>query len=481
MQKKARTPLIDQLSAHIRAARTGFHTPGHQDERGFPPEFLQLAGMRGLLALDLTEIEGLDNLREPCGCLKESQQLAAQLFGAEQTFYLVNGSSIGLQAALLAVNKPAEKIIVPRNVHISAINGLVLSGGRPVYASAEIEKEWGFPLGVAPEQLINTQKQHPDAAAVLLTNPEYRGVSADISRAINDLREMHLTVLVDEAHGAHLYFQDDAPLSAQRLQPDIVVQSAHKTLPVFTQASLLHVNKSKWKEPVQAALRVLQTTSPSYLLLASLDALQAELRERGRELTGQAAAAAGLFREKVSLLDGYRIYKAPREQGWLQDKTKVLVSAAQLGLAGWELAELLAGQGIIVEMSDYYYVLFLFHSGHTAQDAERAYTALKGIRAGRTRKPLVPWAISSAVFEQTVQPAVSPREAFFAPKETIRIKDAAGRIAGEAWTLCPPGIPLVLPGEIITAGQIEYILETKYIRNKAGGIPVNEMITVLSG
>ncbi|MDX9872474.1 MAG: arginine decarboxylase [Clostridia bacterium] len=480
MLKKAETPLLDQLNHYIKTAKTGFHTPGHQQEKGFDTDFLRMAGNYGLLKMDLTELEGLDDLRAPAGCLAESQRLTAELFDADQTFYLVNGSTVGLQAALLAVNKPGEKIMMPRHAHVSAMNGLVLSGGIPVFIPAEIDKEWGFPLGVSPDRLKAVQQQHSEATSVLWTNPEYRGTGADISRAIKYFQTISLTTIVDEAHGAHLYFQDDLPLSAQRLKPDITVQSAHKTLPVFTQASLLHLNNTKWTDRVQTALCTLQTTSPSYLLLASLDAMQGQLRLHGRALFDGVLAVAETLRAGIQGLAGYRVYAANEEQGWYQDKTKVLVSAAELGLSGWELEGLLHhGHGIRVEMSDYFYVLFLVHFGHTEEDARRVLDALETIRRNIKRKPLAPCPISVGFLEHNLEPPVSPREVFFAPKELVGLKDAAGRIAGEAWALYPPGIPLVQPGEIISLAQIEYILEAKSRKNKVQGIRPNDRVSVL--
>jgi arginine/lysine/ornithine decarboxylase len=430
--------------------------------------------------MDLTDLPGLDNLRASSGCLAESQRLTAKLFGADNTYFLVNGSTVGIQAALLALNKPGEKVIVARNSHISVINGMVLSGGIPVLAPVEIESEWGFPLGITMKQLKSVLVSNYNASAVLLTNPEYRGTGIDIAQAIELIADLGIPLIVDEAHGAHLYFQEDVPLSAQRYSPDIVIHSAHKTLAALTQASILHINDKKWSAAIKSALDVLQTTSPSYLLMASLDGVQEQMWSKGKEMVGKVIEIAQQFRKEVAQLDGYRVYETDKNKGWYQDKTKVLVSAAELGLTGWELAAILLDRyGIAVEMSDYFYVLFLLHFGHEYEDVERTIAALTAIRQYKKEKTLQPLDRKEFIFDQNYQPIVSPRNIFNANKEIIPLKQAKERIAGEALVPYPPGVPLVWPGEILTKVHIEYFEEIKEQQIKVQGISANGMVSVI--
>lgn len=219
-------PLIHELAKMLEGGYRGFHMPGHQQGAGMADDLRALL-RRNVLGMDLTEIPGLDNLKDPQGCLKESQSLAARVFGARRTFYLINGSSVGLQAALLATNPTGRRILIPRHAHLSVINGLVLTGGRPVMAPAEIDPVWGIPLGTDQDALVSLLENDRAIETVLLTQPTYYGVGLDAGQLVGRLRKCQATVIADEAHGAHLYFQDAVPLSTQQAQADIVVHSTH--------------------------------------------------------------------------------------------------------------------------------------------------------------------------------------------------------------------------------------------------------------
>lgn len=473
------TPLLDKIREYLEKEIIGFHTPGHERGNGCSEELQSLA-QRYPLGMDLTEVPGLDNLRAPQGCLEESQMLAAKAFGACETFFLVNGSTLGIQAAVMAVNKPGRKIIIARNSHIATFNAIVLSGGVPVFAPAEMEKEWGFPLGVSADNFKNTWKSNPDAESIVLTHPEYRGIGVNIKKTIEFIKSWQIPIVIDEAHGSHLYFQESLPLSAQSCAPDITIHSSHKTLAALTQASMIHINDKVWSNPIRTALNILQTTSPSYLLLASLDSVQAQMNLQGQQIVAKVMEIAQSFAYDISRIGGYRIFKANNEDGWYQDPTKVLVSAADLGLTGWELAtELQYKYNICVEMSDYYYALFLIHCGHTNFDIERVTDALRSIRKLHKKKTLPPLYFPKAVFNQTVQPELSPREVFFAEKEAIPIKAAQHRVIAEPYVFYPPGIPFLWPGEVILNEHIEFIEELCQQRNIVPGISSNGMVSVL--
>lgn len=470
--------LIGEIAAYLNKGVTGFHTPGHKQGKGCSPEFLALMG-KTCLQLDLTELPGLDNLRDPAGCIKEAQDQATSLFGAIQTFFLVNGSTAGIQAALLAVGAEGQEVLVPRNAHVAVLNGLVLSGGKPVLLPVEIDREWGIPLGCQMAEIEKQLTKHPAGTPLVITCPTYQGIVPDIESLVCFCRERGLPLIADEAHGAHLFFQEEKSLSAQKCKPDFVVHGAHKTLAALTQASLLHLNNRRWSRKLQRTLNILQTTSPSYLLMASLDGMQQQMRERGRLLVRNTIELAEHFRSSVAKLEGYRVF-AP-ECGWHHDPTKVAVSAAELGLTGWELAQILQEKyAIAVEMSDYYYALFLISIGHDSQDINRAILALEGIRREYCRSPLTRLETPANLYEKSTPLLLTPREVFHQPQSAVMLSLAKGRIAGEPLAVYPPGVPLVWPGEVIEPEHIEYLQWAAGQGLKIEGLSIDGMVSVLS-
>ncbi|NLO76126.1 MAG: aminotransferase class I/II-fold pyridoxal phosphate-dependent enzyme [Clostridia bacterium] len=517
-------PLIEEISEYLKHSFLGFHTPGHQQGQGSESCFQQLL-QQGLLQLDLTEVPGLDNLHHPCGCLYESQRLAADLFGARETFYLVNGSTVGLQAALLAINRPQGKVIIPRHAHISVLNGLILSGGVPLISPVQMEKKWGIPLGLSAEKLSSLlEEEAPDEVSegetsekvvsaekapvakmpeiakisgkqervaqvagktdidlVFTVNPTYQGVGYSAGVINKLIKEKGLCHLVDEAHGGHLFFQSELPLSLQKEGADIVIQSTHKTLSALTQASMLHVNTEKFRAPVREALNILQTTSPSYLLMASLDSVQAQLRTEGAALVGKSLETAFLLRKTIEEIPGFRVFPdEPLPVGWYHDPTKVLVSAAELGLTGWELAELLREKyGIVVEMFDYYAVLFLVTWGHSSADISRVGIALRQIGRENRKKALDSLPLPVSFYEESVRLLLTPREVYYNKKEVVKIDEAVGRICGRALTIYPPGIPCLWPGQVIEPEHLEYVRWALREKLRVQGVSAEEKITVL--
>lgn len=476
----SKSPLLEKISEYLKQSYLGFHTPGHQQGKGMGKNFQRFM-QQGFAPMDLTELPGLDNLKNPCGCLQESQRLAAGLFGAVETFYLVNGSTVGLQAALLALNSPGGKVLIPRHAHISVLNGLVLSGGSPLLAPVLMEKTWGIPWGVCPEKLASLLAEDEAVDLVLTVQPTYQGIGGDAVFLNNLVKAKGVPHVVDEAHGAHLFFQEKVPLSLQKEQADVVVQSTHKTLSALTQASMLHVNNKKIVAPVREALNILQTTSPSYLLLASLDSVQSQMTAEGTSLVDRVWELADLLRKEILQISGYRVF--PEEElplGWYHDPAKVLVSAAALGLTGWELAVLLRKkQGIVVEMCDYFSVLFLVTLGHTYEDMIKVGTALRQIAREQRKKPLCSLTYPACIYEEPIHLALTPREVYYKGKESRRIDEAVGRICGGALTIYPPGIPCLWPGQLIERQHLEYLQWVLRHHLKVQGVSTDEKIVVL--
>lgn len=452
-----KSPLLLSLCQYLAQEKTGFHTPGHQGGKG-SIRFLDMLSRHGM-ELDLTELPGLDNLKNPTGCLLEAQKLAAQLFGAHKTFFLVNGTTVGLQAALLALSRPGQKVLIPRNAHISVINGLVLSGAHPVVMPVEIEPEWGIPLGAHIQDAAFLEDIADSISMVLAVHPNYQGIVGDLTELQQFAGQRQIPLVVDEAHGAHLFFSEKPGLSAQRLLPDVTVQSTHKTLAALTQASMLHVNREEWVEPLTRTLEILQTTSPSYLLMASLDAVQADMAENGKERWALLEDKALTLRENIARIGGYKILGEALSPPWQVDPAKLAISAASLGLSGWELSKMLWKQfGIAAELCDYYYVLFLLNEGHDKKDLDQLLHALRSIASAMPRKkPLPILQGNQEIVKERVKLALSPRETYYRVKETLPLRDAAGRIAAEPVTVYPPGIPLIWPGEIISQRHLDYL------------------------
>lgn len=451
------TPLIAKIFEYIDGRRVGFHTPGHRQGRGMSPALKKLLGS-SFLKGDLTEVPGLDNLRYPRECLRESQGLAAAIFGARRTFFLVNGSTVGIQAAILGLNRQGGKVLVPRNAHVSVVNGLILSGGQPVLVPAAVEPRWGIALGLEPSAVEEAVDRTRGLELAVFTNPNYQGIGLEPKIIKQAIGRSPIPLICDEAHGAHLFFLNEPALSAQRDQFDVVVQSTHKTLGALTQAAMLHINSQRLISPVREALETLQTTSPSYLLLASLDAAQAQMGYEGVRLAAKGRDLAETLKRKIRRLGDYRLLEDELSGLWLFDPCKIALSAAPLGLTGWELAEILADKyGIIIELSDYYYCLILITHGHSKGDIQRLLAALAEIRRDFRRKPLSRLDIPADLYSSTDQVVLSPRQVYQTPKEIVPWNSAKGRLAGRALTVYPPGIPLVWPGQEISREHLEYL------------------------
>lgn len=463
-----KSPLLNKIAEYLQQNYIGFHTPGHQQGQGCSNIFRKII-VKNMLKSDLTEIPGLDNLKNPEGCIKEAQDLAAKLYRANKTLFLVNGSTIGLQSAVLAVNKPMEKIGITRHSHISVINGLVLSGGQPVVFPVPINYTWGIPLGTLPNEISIFLEHNIDIKCMLITQPSYQGIGGDIFEVNKVISQKNIVLISDEAHGAHLYFQNKLPLSAQQSKVDIVIHSTHKTLGALTQASMIHINRKSLIKPVQRAVDILQTTSPSYLLMASLDSVQEQMSCEGAQLVQKTWELAEILRTHIRKLAGYRILKDEISPPWYQDPAKVVISAAELGLTGWDLARILQEtHKIIVEQSDYFYVLFLISVGHSKNDVLKVVTALRDICKYERKRKLAVLNRPGKLYEKKPHLVLTPRETFLRSKEEVPLDESVGRIASEPLTVYPPGIPLLWPGEIINSEHLEYLSWAK-----KGNLPVH--------
>lgn len=446
VNRQLQAPLVAALKAYLANDYFPCHFPAHKGGQGWPQDWRELIGEK-VGRLDLTELPGLDDLHSPSGPIAAAQEMAAALCGAGQSYFLVNGASVGLLAALLGLCRPGETVLLPRHVHRSLVGAAILSGIRPVFLQGEVDPHWGLPLGVAREELEQVLASFPAATVLVLVYPTYEGVAFDLQGLVSLAHERGLKVVVDEAHGAHFGFHRRFPPKALALGADVVVDGWHKTLGSLTQTAVLHIRGGvEGGERVALALDLLQTTSPSYPLLASLDALRAEVARRQGELWEGALAAADEVRQWLTEQEVFAVWEPG--PGRIQDPLRLVVAAPGLGYDGRELALALQDQGrLAVEAFGERHVLLVFSFADTLQSADRIKRAFGSVAGGATAggsfnaglpRPPVPKA------------ALTPQEAFFAPWRWLALPQAIGEVAARAIVPYPPGIPLCWPGEVIS-------------------------------
>nr|WP_295974696.1 aminotransferase class I/II-fold pyridoxal phosphate-dependent enzyme [uncultured Bacillus sp.] len=463
------TPLFSGLVEHAKKNPVQFHIPGHKKGNGIAPEFREFIGVNAL-SIDLINIGPLDDLHQPKGIIKEAQDLAAEAFGADYTFFSVQGTSGAIMTMIMAVCGPGDKIIVPRNVHKSVMSAIVFSGAIPIFIHPEIDENLGISHGITIHSVKRALEEFPDAKGLLVINPTYFGISADLKSIVELAHSYHIPVLVDEAHGVHIHFHDELPLSAMQAGADMSATSVHKLGGSMTQSSILNVKgKLVSHKRVRAILSMLTTTSTSYLLLASLDVARKELATRGKELVGKAIRIADYIRDHVNEIEhlycvGDEILET--EAAYDYDPTKLIISVKDLGLTGYDVEKWLRKHySIEVEMSDLYNILCIITAGDTIKEANILINALQQLAEERKEQ-------AEKVSTQVLLPnipvlAVTPRDAFYAETELVDFDDSEGRIIAEFIMVYPPGIPIFIPGEIITEDNLIYIK-----KNREAGLPV---------
>jgi len=454
------TPLFEAVINYAREHKISFHTPGHKHGVSIPQEFRNFVGEK-IFDCDLTLLEEVDSLHDPRGVIKEAQKLAAAAYGSEYAFFLVNGSSGGNHAMILASCDPGDKIIVPRNAHRSVLAGIILSGAIPVYVMPERNEEWNLMLNITPEGVGKALEEHPDAKAVLVTSPTYQGVSANLREIARLTHKAGAFLLVDEAHGPHLRFHPDLPAAAMASGADICVQSTHKIISSMTQASLLLLRRTVDVLKLKRVLTLLMTTSPSYILMASLDLARMQMATRGKELLDVAIMLAEDARRRINQISG--LYCFGRELmgqpgAHALDVTKLSVDVTGLGLTGYQVARMLNRNfKIQVEFADLDMILLIVSIGNTSKDINRLIVALEAIAAeaprnNRMRNRLrLPSGMPEVI--------LTPREAVFAPTRKVSLKEAVGEVSAEVFSPYPPGIPLLNPGERVSQELIDYLRE----------------------
>ncbi|MCF4970143.1 aminotransferase class I/II-fold pyridoxal phosphate-dependent enzyme [Nostoc sp. CMAA1605] len=459
MLNQNQAPLLAALKNCAARPHAAFYTPGHKRGRGISQALVDLLG-KDVFGVDLTELADLDNLSAPQGVIQQAQQLAAAAFGATKTWFLVNGSTCGIEAAILATCGVGDKIILPRNVHSSAIAGLILSGAMPIFIHPEYDSVLDIAHSITPENLQATLQQHPDAKAVLTVYPTYYGVCGDLQAIAHITHQYHIPLLVDEAHGAHFAFHPDLPTPALVCGADLTVQSIHKVLGAMTQASMLHIQGERIDiDRVSKALQLLQSTSPSYVLLASLDAARQQMAVDGKQIMSRTLQLARDGRNSISQIPGLSVLQLPTgdlSPGFVDlDATRLTVNVFRIGLTGFEVEEILDAQGVTAEFATLQNLTFIISLGNTDEDIHKL---VEGFRSLEKIKPLnlTPNPFPCREGAQELKP-ISPREAFFAASEIVPVWEACDRICAETVCPYPPGIPALIPGEVITPSVLEYL------------------------
>lgn len=460
-KEQNQVPLIEAIETFCGQDPAYFRIPAHRFARGISRRFCDVAG-EAVYRCDLSEAEGLDDLHHAEGAIRDAQRLAAKLWGAEETFFLVNGTTCGNEAMVLGTAGPGEHVLVPRNAHKSILMGLIMSGAVPHYVAPQYSEAWGLWGSVSPDSVEQALRGAKDMGtegcrSVFLVSPTYYGVCSDLTAVSRICRRYGALLCVDEAHGSHLYFSDRLPQGALAQGADLCAQSIHKTAGSMTQSSMLQVGTGRAdRARIAAALQMVQSTSPSYVLMASLDGARRELALHGREMMERAAALAGEARDAIGRIPGMRVL-TEAEQGqpsiFQIDPTRLVFSARELGLGGYRLQELLYERaGVSTELADEQNVVCVITYANTQGEIGRLVRALEEIagerRPGGThRAQRQPEPFSAPEPPQMI---LTPREAYFHKKTEVPWSCAAGKIAGEMLVPYPPGIPLVYPGEVLT-------------------------------
>lgn len=456
-QEKA--PVLEALD-RFRAARiVPFDVPGHKRGRG-NPELTAFLGEK-CLSVDVNSMKPLDNLCHPVSVILEAEELAAEAFGAGYAFFMVNGTTSAVQSMVMSVCKKGEKIIMPRNVHRSAISALILCGAIPVYVNPGIHKNLGISLGMSLSDVERAMEENPDAKAVFVNNPTYYGICSDLRGIVKLAHERGMKVIADEAHGTHFYFGEHLPVSAMAAGADMAAVSMHKSGGSLTQSSLLLAAPSMDEGYIRQIIDLTQTTSGSYLLISSLDVSRRNLALRGKEIFRSVVHMASYLRNEINQIGGYYAFSTELIDGdavFDFDVTKLSIHTLEIGLAGIEVYDILRDEyDIQIEFGDIGNILAYVSMGDRERDAERLVAALSEIKRRYAKDK------TGLLTQEYIRPsvAVAPQKAFYAQKESLPVEDAIGRISGESVMSYPPGIPIVAPGEIITEDVVQYILYAK--------------------
>ena len=464
MLTQNKAPIYEALLKYRDARVVPFDVPGHKHGKG-NPELTEFLG-KSCLSVDVNSMKPLDNLCHPTSVIKEAEELAAEAFRAAYCFFMVGGTTSAVQSMVLSVCKAGEKIIMPRNVHRSAINSLILRGAIPVYVNPGVNERLGIPLGMSVKDVERAILENPDAKAVFVNNPTYYGICSDLRKIVKLAHDHGMAVIADEAHGTHFYFGEGLPVSAMEAGADMAAVSMHKSGGSLTQSSFLLIGKNAEKFGVtegrtRAVINLTQTTSGSYLLMSSLDISRRNLALDGKKIVEKVINNAAYAREEIAKIGGYYAFGEELINGddiFAFDRTKLSVHTRDIGLAGIEVYDYLRDNyDIQIEFGDIGNILAYISAGDMWKDIERLVSALAEIKRRFSRDK------TGMLDHEYINPQVvlSPQAAFYGEQKSMPIGESAGKISGEFVMCYPPGIPILAPGEKITSEILDYIRYSK--------------------
>ena len=466
-------PIYEALQKFKRMRVVPFDVPGHKRGRG-NKELTEFLG-QSCMDVDVNSMKPLDNLCHPVSVIREAEDIASEAFGASHAFFMVGGTTSAVQSMIMYACKDGDKIILPRNVHRSAINSLILCNAVPVYVNPDVNNQLGIALGMSVEQVKKAIEENPDAKAVLVNNPTYYGICSDLKKITEIAHAHNMLVLVDEAHGTHFYFGDNFPITAMKAGADIASVSMHTSGGSLTQSSFLLMGEKINSDYMRQIINLTQTTSASYLLLSSLDISRKRLALHGKEIFAKTVEMAEYARSEINSIGGYYAYSKELINGdsiFDFDISKLSIHTLPVGLAGIEVYDLLRDEyDIQIEFGDIGNILAYLSVGDRKQDIERLISALSEIRRrfGKSKAGMLSQEYINPIVAET------PRKAFYADKISLPLDETCGKICTEFVMCYPPGIPILAPGELITMDIIKYI---KYAKEKGCSMTGTEDINI---
>lgn len=477
-----RTPLFDAMVSLAESRKVSFHTPGHKSGKGISTRFSKYVGHK-IFSIDLTTLDEVDSLQKPVGVIKEAQELAAKAYGCDRSFFLVNGTSVGNHAMVMAACATGDRILLARNCHRSVLAGVILSGADPRFIYPEFDDRLKMSLNVSFDTVKDAVDENPGVEVLLITSPNYYGICSELGRITEFAHARGMSVLVDEAHGPHLGFHGELPASALSCGADMCVQSTHKIIGGMTQASMLHAREGRVKtDSLAGILKFIQTTSPSYILMASLDLARMQMATEGEKLLGQALSLSRWARAAINRVGGLHCLEkdevTSRGLGDL-DETKLTINVSGLGRTGYEVSQMLNHEfGIQAEMADPYHVLLIVSIGDRREDISLLVNALEMIaQKPRPAARAGVWDIGLPDFRNVA--GMTPREAFFSEHDYLPLPEAVGRLSSDIVTVYPPGIPILVPGEEVSGEVIKYLDTVRELGGTVDGLTDEGLIGVV--
>ena len=466
------TPLADAVLRYAGLGVLPMHTPGHKGGRGAHPMLRRFFTEEGLRS-DVSLSAELDDLHAPTGCIRAAEELAAEAYGADAAYFMVNGTTGAIHTMLMAALAPGETILVPRNVHRSIVGAMILTGVRPIYMQPQIDTRLGIAMGVSLHTVEAAVREHPEARAVLLVYPTYYGVATELAAIADLLHAQGKLLLVDAAHGAHFAFSDALPPSAMAAGADLAAESTHKLLGSLTQTSMLLARSGLVStERIRAASGVIQSTSPSEVLLASLDLARAQMAEEGQERLAAAIRAAEELRRSINEIEGLWAFGAEymgADGMAALDPLKITVQVTGLGLSGFAAEEELRRRNVACELADARNVLFLLSYADGQRETARILAALRLMAEEHAPMCISRGAAAFLALPPIPETALAPRDAYFARSEHVDVGTAEGRIAAETIVFYPPGIPVLAPGDVIDGATLVYLRAMKAVGARVVG------------